>query len=99
MAEDHKDRLGNKLRDVEAAREDQWARKRDDERIAKMRERLSHTACPDCKQFLVPKTQSGVSIYACPAGHGAWLDASALKAVLKEHKSMPGGAANRAAVR
>ncbi|MGB8684940.1 MAG: zf-TFIIB domain-containing protein [Candidatus Binatus sp.] len=86
MASDNKDRLGEKLDDVGAAREDQWARKQDTDLIEKMRERLSHTACPNCKQFLVPKTQSGVAIYACPQGHGAWLDASALKAVLKQHK-------------
>ena len=84
MAEDHKDRLGNKLHDVEKAREDQWARQHDEELLEKMRNRLSQTACPNCKQFLVPKTEAGVEIHACPRGHGAWLDASALKAVLKK---------------
>jgi hypothetical protein len=84
MAEDHKDRLGNKLHDVEKAREDQWARQRDEELVEKMRKRLSQTACPECKQFLVSKTEAGVEIHACPQGHGAWLDAPALKAVLKK---------------
>ena len=84
MAEDHKDRLGNKLHDVEKAREDQWARQRDEELVEKMRKRLSQTACPECKQFLVSKTEAGVEIHACPQGHGAWLDASALEAVLKK---------------
>ena len=79
MAEDHKDRLGNKLHDVEKAREDQWARKSDEELVEKMRKRLSQHACPMCKEFLVPKTERGVSMYACPQGHGAWLDESALK--------------------
>jgi uncharacterized protein YbaR (Trm112 family) len=86
MAGDNKDRLGGKLHDVEAARENQWARQRDDELLEKMRKRLSKTACPECKQFLVPKTEAGVQMHACPAGHGAWLDATALKAALKEHK-------------
>jgi Transcription factor zinc-finger len=86
MADDNKNRLGDKLHDVEKAREDQWARKSDEELIEKMRKRLSEHACPMCKEFLVPKTDSGVSMYTCPQGHGAWLDASALKAVLKEHK-------------
>jgi Zn-finger nucleic acid-binding protein len=27
-----------------------------------------------------------VAMHACPAGHGAWIDAAALKSVLKEHK-------------
>jgi hypothetical protein len=86
MASDNKDRLGSKLHDVEAAREDQWARQNDAELIEAMRKRLSQTACPHCKQFLVAKTELGVPMHACPAGHGAWLDTPALKAVLKEHK-------------
>ena len=83
---DEKDRLGNKLRDVEKAREDQWARQHDQDLIEKMSKRLSKTACPQCKQFLVPKTEWGVSMSACPDGHGAWLDEPALKAVLKAAK-------------
>ena len=86
MTGDNKDRLGSKLHDVEAAREDQWARQRDADLLEKMRERLSQTACPHCKQFLVAKTGAGVAMHACPAGHGAWIDAAALKSVLKEHK-------------
>lgn len=86
MTGDNKDRLGSKLHDVEAAREDQWARQRDADLLEKMRERLSQTACPHCKQFLVAKTEAGVAMHACPAGHGAWIDAAALKSVLKEHK-------------
>ena len=86
MADDNKDRLGSKLHDVEAARENQWARQRDAELLEKMRERLHQTACPHCKQFLVAKTEHGVAMHACPAGHGAWLDATALKAVLKGPK-------------
>ena len=83
---DGKDRLGSKLRHVEKAREDQWARQRDEELIEIMSKRLSKTTCPQCKQFLVPKTESGISMSACPDGHGAWLDETALKAVLKAAK-------------
>jgi hypothetical protein len=83
---DEKDRLGGKLRDVEKAREDQWARQRDEELVEKMRKRLGQTACPHCKEFLVPKTEGGVSIHACPQGHGAWLDEPALNALLKGSK-------------
>ena len=86
MSGDNKDRLGNKLHDVEAAREDQWARQRDADLIEKMRERLRKTACPHCKQFLVEKIEFGVTMHVCPEGHGAWLDAPALKAMHKEHK-------------
>jgi hypothetical protein len=83
---DEKDRLGGKLHDVEAARENQWARQRDEELLEKMRERLHHHACPHCKQFLVAKTENGVHLHACPDGHGAWLDEPILKTVLKEQK-------------
>ena len=83
---DEKDRLGSKLHDVEKAREDQWARQRDEELLQKMRERLHNHACPHCKQFLVARTENGVHLYACPDDHGAWLDAPVLKALLKEHK-------------
>jgi uncharacterized protein YbaR (Trm112 family) len=86
MVGDNKDRLGNKLHDVEKAREDQWARQSDEKLLEQMRERLHNHACPQCKQFLVPKSEHGVAMYACPQGHGAWLDATALKTVLKEQK-------------
>ena len=86
MAGDNKDRLGNKIQDAGAAREDQWARQRDAELIEKMRGRLPKMACPHCKQSLVAKTESGVHTQSCPSGHGAWLEAPQLKAVLKDHK-------------
>ena len=86
MAIENKDRLGSKIRDVEAAREDQWARQHDEELLEKMRKRLDHIACPHCKQFLVAKVEGGISQMACPAGHGAWLEAPALKAAIKESK-------------
>jgi len=86
MAEDSKDRLGSKFKDIEAAREDQWARQRDAELLEKMRERLTKMVCPHCKQFLVAKTESGIHTQSCPTGHGAWLEEPQLKAVLKVHK-------------
>jgi hypothetical protein len=99
MRGDNKDRLGIRLREVEAAREDEWAREHEADLIEKMRKRLSKTTCPHCKQVLVAKTEGGVSMHVCPAGHGAWLDAAALKAVLKEHKVTPGGPNRRATIR
>ena len=86
MPIENKDRLGTKIRDVEKAREDQWARQHDEELLEKMRKRLDHIACPHCKQFLVAKTEAGVQMMACPKGDGAWLDESALKHALKQHK-------------
>ena len=83
---DEKDRLGSKLRHVEKAREDQWARQHDAELLEIMRKRLSETACPHCKEFLVATTEHEVPMNACPQGHGAWLDQTALKGVLKGRK-------------
>jgi hypothetical protein len=99
MVGDNKDRLGDKLREVEAGRENQWARKRDAELLENMRKRLAKVACPNCKEFLVPKTEAGVKMSACPEGHGAWLDSPALKSLLKDRKSIAGDSINRSAVR
>jgi Transcription factor zinc-finger len=86
MAEDHKDRLGSKLHDAEKAREDQWARQRDEELLENMRKRLAHVTCPKCKDFLVPKSENGVAMQSCPGGHGAWVDEPALKVLLTGQK-------------
>ncbi len=84
---DEKDRLGEKLHDVEAAREDQWAKKRDSELLQKMREKLAASAvCPNCKRALVARAENGIGMLSCPGGHGAWLDEPTLKAVLKAAK-------------
>ena len=84
---DEKDRLGEKMRDVEAAREDQWAHQRDQELLERMRKKqTSAMLCPKCKQTLVAKVEKGVAMLACPADDGAWLDAAALKNVLKSRK-------------
>ncbi len=89
MADQEKDRLGDKLHDVEAAREDQWAHQRDQERLEKMRKKLGPGAafqCPRCKRPLEARVQNGVAMLACPSGDGAWLDADVLKGVLKSRK-------------
>ncbi|HUO05623.1 MAG TPA: zf-TFIIB domain-containing protein [Candidatus Binataceae bacterium] len=86
MATDEKDRLGNKLHDVEAARENEWARKRDAELLAKLRDRQHAMACPHCNQPLVEKTERGVRMMACPTDEGAWLDANELKGLLPKKK-------------
>ncbi len=89
MSDHEKDRLGDKLHDVEAAREDQWAHQRDQELLEKMRKKLGPGAalqCPRCKRPLEARAQNGVGMLACPGGDGAWLDADVLKAVLKSRK-------------
>lgn len=44
--DDEKDRFGDKLRDVEKAREDQWALEEDRKLIEKLRERVRAGLCP-----------------------------------------------------
>jgi uncharacterized protein YbaR (Trm112 family) len=86
MANDNKDRFGEKMHDVEAAREDQWARQHDAQLIEKLRERLSAMVCPHCKKPLVAKSHGNLQMLACPTGEGAWFEEKALKAVLKDQK-------------
>jgi Transcription factor zinc-finger len=78
--DDQKDRFGDKLRDLEKVREDQWARDHDLELLEKMRAR-QHTElyCPRCAAKLVPRTGGEIAAMSCPNGHGAWLEATALE--------------------
>lgn len=81
---DEKDRYGEKLRDVERAREDQWAKEQDRILIEKMRKKLTtEPACPRCREPLVPKADGKIAWMACPNGHGAWLDAETLSQISK----------------
>lgn len=95
MAIEEKDRLGNKLRDLEKAREDQWAAQRDNELLEKIRrkreelhqaasEAASHgvAICPHCHQALTPLERAGFRMLACPQGEGAWLDHKDLERLL-----------------
>jgi hypothetical protein len=76
--DDQKDRFGEKMRDLEKAREDQWAREQDLALIEKMRARQRGLQCPRCAAALVSQSRDGLMITACPNGHGAWLEAAAL---------------------
>ncbi|HEY6417420.1 MAG TPA: zf-TFIIB domain-containing protein [Candidatus Binataceae bacterium] len=87
MADSEKDRLGDKFHDVEAAREEQWARKRDQELLAKMRVKgKSELLCPECSEQLVPKAEHGVKMHACPGEHGFWLDVLTLNKLVNPKK-------------
>ncbi len=82
---DEKDRLGDKLRDMEAGREAEWAHKRDQEILAKLKSKLSaDSKCPTCNQQLRERPDSSVRMLACPNGHGAWLDAETMKQLLQK---------------
>lgn len=86
MVSDQKDRMGEKFKDVEAAREDQWARKRDAELLERMRERLNAMLCPYCKASLGAESEAGVEMLKCPNDHGAWLGKKTLERLLAVRK-------------
>ncbi len=81
---DEKDRFGDKLHDVEAAREDQWAARQDAELMRRMREKLEKSMqCPDCKRNLIQHRLGEVALLACPDGDGAWIDGADLEKLAK----------------
>ena len=81
---DERDRLGDKLHDVEKAREDQWAREQDRVLIEKMRlKQAAAMHCPHCNAALTARAEKGFAMMRCPSGHGAWLDNDALTHVLE----------------
>jgi hypothetical protein len=95
MILDEKDRLGNKLRELEKAREDQYAAERDRELLEKLRQKKAElreaaseatttmgVMCPRCHRGLVPEAHGSLTLMVCPGGDGAWLDAGALKSFL-----------------
>jgi Transcription factor zinc-finger len=80
---DERDRLGDKIKDIEAAREDQWARQRDAELIEKLRQKGPSLKCPICTKQLDERKYQEVLVFACPDGHGAWLNGQALTSISK----------------
>jgi hypothetical protein len=84
---DEKDRFGQKLTDLERAREDQWAHQRDQELIEKLRTKGEVALCPQCKKPLAAETRSGVAMMLCPDKHGAWLTAAMLEGLFKRLES------------
>ena len=71
---DQKDRLGDALHNRGKVMEDRWAHQRDEEIIAKLRERYTKPVhCPVCGETLDARAAIGVGGMACPMQHGAWL--------------------------
>ena len=76
---DEKDHLGGKLRDIEKAREDQWAHQQDQEILQRLRSKYARKVnCPQCGKTLDARVAIGVGGMACPDHHGAWADSDAL---------------------
>jgi hypothetical protein len=95
MSNGEKDKLGDKLHDVEAARENEWARKRDQELLEKMRQaakgnqaaakpQAEPAVCPECKQALVPNLDGQVGGLICPQRHGGWFGWDAVARIMDE---------------
>jgi hypothetical protein len=81
---DSKDRFGDKLHDVEKAREDQWARDQDRRLIEKLHQKQApELHCPRCNAKLTARVQGGIAMLACPDDHGAWLDQQTLQQLEK----------------
>ena len=94
MAADEKDRLGNKLRDVERGREDQFFAEQDRQLIEKLRrekqvtaeEKLreaAHNRCPKCGTPLTTHKMHGVTVDACPACRGMWIEQGELQEIAR----------------
>jgi Zn-finger nucleic acid-binding protein len=72
---DQKDRLGDKIHDAEMARENQWARQRDEEILERLRRKyVKAINCPQCGKTLDARVAIGLGGMACPDHHGAWAD-------------------------
>src|SRR5260370_12912625 len=84
MAADEKDRLGDKLRDAERAREDLYFAERDRKLLDEMRrakageteaslQDAAKGRCPKDGTPLQAYAGGGVSAAECPSCHGVWL--------------------------
>jgi len=91
---DEKDRLGNKLHDIERGREDQYFAQRDRELLEKLRKakaqdqeaalrEASLGRCPKCGRRLEARTELGVTADECPGCGGIWLDKEEHEALAK----------------
>jgi hypothetical protein len=89
---DPKDRLGDKLRDAERAREDEYFAKRDRELLEKLREEKGEHAeetlrkialmrCPKCGAALDSRQMRGVNVEHCPKCDGIWMDRGELEQI------------------
>jgi hypothetical protein len=87
-----KDRLGEKLRDAEKAREDLYFAKRDKELIEKLKRQKEQQfqeevqgagamSCPRCGTPLSERAEHGVTVDECSNCGGIWLDKGELEAL------------------
>ncbi len=93
MSDGEKDRFGDKLREVEKAREDKFFADRDRELLLKLKTQtgaqeeqsvreLAKMRCPKCAERLTTRTHLEVVVDECPNGHGIWLDTAELEKLM-----------------
>ena len=98
MSDGEKDRFGDKLREVEKAREDKFFAERDRELLQKLKAQtgaqdaealreLTRMRCPKCGERLTTRTALDVEIDECPTGHGIWLDTGELEKLTTRESS------------
>lgn len=79
-----KDYLGQTLHDAEAALENQWARQHDAELLEQIRRKwTSAFHCLQCGKTLERRTLGKAQLFACPEGHGAWVDGATMDSIPK----------------
>ncbi|HYD48842.1 MAG TPA: zf-TFIIB domain-containing protein [Terriglobales bacterium] len=90
MANDERDRLGDKLKDVERAREDRYFAEQDKRLLEKMRQAggdpdaaTASMQCPKCGTGLKQDTIEGVEVDICPGCNGMWLDDGELRKIAR----------------
>ena len=94
---DSKDRFGDKLRDAERGREDEYFAERDRELLAKLKtgeegeregdvreEALNR--CPKDGSVLHPRKLHGVGVEECPKCKGMWLDEGEWKVLAERER-------------
>ena len=98
MSDDEKDRFGEKLREVEKAREDMFFAERDRQLLDKMKAQTGAQAeesvrapakgrCPRCGEHLVATSRHDVLIDECPRDHGIWVDDGELEKLMSRESS------------
>ena len=86
MSDDQKDRYGDKLRDAERGREEDYFAKRDRELLEKLRREAAgkdgaavHMRCPKDGERLVSRSHLGVVLDECPKCGGMWIEKTQLE--------------------
>jgi len=90
MTVNEKDRLGDKLREAERGREDQYFAERDRKLVEEIKKAKATVAdakvkdavlgrCPKCGAELQARSLHEIKLDECPSCHGVWLEAGELQ--------------------